>query len=79
MGKFLEVAAERPRGLNWEVMNLATHTGVVKGDATNLSLPYNDNEFFGVYSEHFIEHLFSRNLNCSKPSDSSRLLASHVL
>ena len=34
MGKFLEVAAERPRGLNWEVMNLATHTGVVKGDAT---------------------------------------------
>ena len=33
MGKFLEVAAERPRGLNWEVMNLATHVGVVKGDA----------------------------------------------
>ena len=58
MGKFLEVAAERPRGLNWEVMNLATHAGVVKGDATNLPLPYNDNEFFGVYSEHFIEHLF---------------------
>ena len=50
MGKFLEVAAERPRGLNWEVMNLATHAGVVKGDATNLPLPYNDNEFFGVYS-----------------------------
>ena len=58
MGKFLEVAAERPRGLNWEVMNLATHAGVVKGDATNLPLPYNDNEFFGVYSEHFIEHLY---------------------
>ena len=33
MGKFLEVAAERPRGLNWEVMNLATHSGVVKGDS----------------------------------------------
>lgn len=58
MAKFLEIAAENPRGLTWEVMNLATHTGVEKGDATNLPLPYNDNEFFGIYSEHFIEHIY---------------------
>jgi len=58
MAKFLEIAAENPRGLTWEVMNLATHSGVEKGDATNLPLPYSDNEFFGVYSEHFIEHVY---------------------
>ena len=58
MAKFLEIAAENPRGLTWEVMNLATHSGVEKGDATNLPLPYGDNEFFGVYSEHFIEHVY---------------------
>ncbi len=58
MAKFLEIAAENPRGLTWEVMNLATHSGVEKGDATNLPLPYSDNEFFGVYSEHFIEHIY---------------------
>lgn len=58
MAKFLEIAAENPRGLTWEVMNLATHTGVQKGDATNLPLPYSDNQFFGVYSEHFIEHIY---------------------
>lgn len=58
MAKFLEIAAEKPRGLTWEVMNLAVHDGVARGDATNLPLPYNDNEFFGVYSEHFIEHLY---------------------
>ena len=58
MAKFLEIAAEKPRGITWEVMNLATHAGVIKGDATNMPLPYNDNEFFGVYSEHFIEHLY---------------------
>ena len=58
MARYLEIAAERPRGLNWTVMNLATHRGVAKGDATNLPLPYSDNEFNGVYSEHFIEHMY---------------------
>lgn len=58
MARYLEIAAERPRGLNWTVMNLATHSGVAKGDATNLPLPYSDNEFNGVYSEHFIEHMY---------------------
>ena len=46
MAKFLEIAAENPRGLTWEVMNLATHSGVAQGDATNLPLPYSDNQFF---------------------------------
>ena len=58
MAKFLEIAAENPRGLTWEVMNQATHSGVAQGDATNLPLPYSDNQFFGVYSEHFIEHIY---------------------
>ena len=58
MARYLEIAAEKPRGLNWTVMNLATHNGVTKGDATNLPLPYSDNEFDGVYSEHFIEHMY---------------------
>ena len=62
MARYLEIAAERPRGLNWTVMNLAdnfkAHSGVSDGDATNIPLPYNDNEFDGIYSEHFIEHLY---------------------
>jgi len=58
MARYLEIAAEKPRGLNWTVMNLATHDGVSKGDATNLPLPYGDKEFNGVYSEHFIEHMY---------------------
>jgi len=58
MARYLEIAAEKPRGLNWTVMNLATHDGVSKGDATNLPLPYDDKEFNGVYSEHFIEHMY---------------------
>ena len=62
MARYLEIAAERPRGLNWTVMNLADnfkpHSGVSDGDATNIPLPYNDNEFDGIYSEHFIEHLY---------------------
>ncbi len=62
MARYLEIAAENPRGLNWTVMNLADnfkpHSGVSDGDATNIPMPYNDNEFDGIYSEHFIEHLY---------------------
>ena len=58
MGTFLEIAAEKPRSLNWTVMNLAIHQGVTKGDATNMPLPYSNEEFNGIYSEHFIEHLY---------------------
>ena len=49
MARYLEIAAENPRGLNWTVMNLADnfkpHSGVSDGDATNIPMPYNDNEF----------------------------------
>ncbi len=58
MATYLEIAAEKPRGFNWTVMNLATHTGVNSGDATNLPLPYSNEDFNGIYSEHFIEHLY---------------------
>mgnify|MGYP003143326144 CR=1 FL=1 len=58
MATYLEIAAEKPRGFNWTVMNLAEHSGVNRGDATNLPLPYSNEDFNGIYSEHFIEHLY---------------------
>tara|TARA_B100000927_G_C16342627_1_gene419906 strand:- start:152 stop:751 length:600 start_codon:yes stop_codon:yes gene_type:complete len=57
MATFLEIAADRPRGLNWKVVNLADRAGVDNLDLTNLPTPYQDNEFDGIYSEHFIEHM----------------------
>ena len=58
MATYLEIAAEKPRGLNWSVINLAEHDGVQKGDLTNLPTNFLDEEFDGIYSEHFIEHLY---------------------
>mgnify|MGYP001179874727 CR=1 FL=1 len=73
MATFLEIAAEKPRGLNWTVMNKATHAGVQKGNATNIPLPYMDNEFDGIYSEHFIEHMYKyQGINFLK--DAKRIL-----
>lgn len=57
MGQFLEIAADRPRGLNWTVVNLQKRSGVDNLDLTNLPTPYSDNQFDGIYSEHFIEHM----------------------
>ena len=57
MGQFLEIAADRPRGLNWTVVNLQDRSGVDNLDLTNLPTPYSDNQFDGIYSEHFIEHM----------------------
>lgn len=57
MGQFLEIAADRPRGLNWTVVNLQDRSGVDNLDLTNLPTPYMDNQFDGIYSEHFIEHM----------------------
>lgn len=57
MGQFLEIAADRPRGLNWTVVNLQKRDGVDNLDLTNLPTPYSDNQFDGIYSEHFIEHM----------------------
>ena len=58
MGQFLEIAADRPRGLNWTVVNLQDRDGVDNLDLTNLPTPYMDNQFDGIYSEHFIEHMY---------------------
>ena len=58
MGQFLEIAADRPRGLNWTVTNLQKRAGVDNLDLTNLPTPYSDNQFDGIYSEHFIEHIY---------------------
>lgn len=57
MGQFLEIAADRPRGLNWTVVNLQKRDGVDNLNLTNLPTPYSDNQFDGIYSEHFIEHM----------------------
>ena len=57
MGQFLEIAADRPRGLNWTVTNLQKRAGVDNLDLTNLPTPYSDNQFDGIYSEHFIHSL----------------------
>ena len=57
MGIFLEIAADRPRGLNWTVVNMLDRAGVDKLDLTNLPTPYFDEQFDGIYSEHFIEHI----------------------
>lgn len=58
MGQFLEIAADKPRGLNWTVTNLQKRAGVDNLDLTNLPTPYSDNQFDGIYSEHFIEHIY---------------------
>ena len=36
MATYLEIAAERSRGINWVGVNLASHEGVHKCDITNL-------------------------------------------
>ena len=58
MATYLEIAAERSRGINWVGVNLASHEGVHKCDITNLPTQFMDNEFNGIYSEHFIEHIY---------------------
>jgi ubiquinone/menaquinone biosynthesis C-methylase UbiE len=57
MGQYLEIAADRARGLNWTVVNMSDRPGVDSLDLTNLPTPYADNQFDGIYSEHFIEHM----------------------
>jgi len=53
MSNYLEVGASKQRGLNWMLIGFNVH------DMTNLPIPMvSDNEFDGVYSEHFIEHLY---------------------
>ena len=58
MATYLEIAAEKQRGLNWVGVNIESHAGIDKVDLTNLPTQYSDNQFDGIYSEHFIEHLY---------------------
>tara|TARA_R100000278_G_scaffold121408_1_gene105304 strand:+ start:723 stop:1337 length:615 start_codon:yes stop_codon:yes gene_type:complete len=61
MKKFLEIAAARRRGPEWVAVRDVNdkEAGVQKYDMTNLPMKgVPDNDFDGVYSEHFIEHLF---------------------
>ena len=58
MATYLEIAAEKQRGLNWVGVNIESHVVVDKVDLTNLPTQYSDNQFDGIYSEHFIEHLY---------------------
>jgi len=58
MATYLEIAAEKTRGLNWVGVNLESHPGIDKVDLTNLPTQYDDNQFDGVHAEHFIEHLY---------------------
>ena len=58
--KFLEIAASRKRGLNWDAVRDVADpaNGVEKYDLTKLPMRgVQDKTYNGVYSEHFIEHL----------------------
>tara|TARA_E500000318_G_scaffold46866_2_gene44199 strand:- start:1731 stop:2336 length:606 start_codon:yes stop_codon:yes gene_type:complete len=58
--RFLEIAASRKRGLNWDAVRDVADpaNGVEKYDLTKLPMRgVQDETYNGVYSEHFIEHL----------------------
>ena len=58
--RFLEIAASRKRGLNWDAVRDVADpaNGVEKYDLTKLPMRGVQEETYnGVYSEHFIEHL----------------------
>lgn len=59
MEQYLEVAADKKRGPNWTCVNIKEKPDCIVADLTNLPMQgVEDNSFDGVYSEHFIEHLF---------------------
>ena len=56
--KFLELAAEKPRGLNWDGISDKPWPGVMVYDMRKLPMRgVQDESYNGVYNEHFIEHL----------------------
>ena len=59
MPKFLEVAASRIRGINWDGVRDTPQPGCEVYDMTDLPMTrILDNTYDGIYSEHFIEHLY---------------------
>ena len=56
--RFLELAAEKPRGLNWDGISDKPWPGVMVYDMRKLPMRgVQDESYNGVYNEHFIEHL----------------------
>lgn len=56
--KFLEIAAAKQRGLNWDAVRDKPYPGVMVYDMRKLPMKgVQDESYNGVYSEHFIEHL----------------------
>ena len=59
MYKYLEVAAAKRRGKDWLGVRDVAMDGCQKYDMTNLPMKgVPDQSLEGIYSEHFIEHLF---------------------
>ena len=59
MERFLEIAADKKRGPEWLCVNIKEKPDCIVADLTSLPMPgVNDNSFEGIYSEHFIEHLY---------------------
>lgn len=56
--RFLEIAASKQRGLNWDAVRDVPMPGVMVYDMRNLPMKgVLDETYNGVYNEHFIEHL----------------------
>jgi len=56
--KYLEIAPNKIRGLNWEGVRDVPAPGCIVYDMRNLPMDgVADNTYSGVYNEHFIEHL----------------------
>lgn len=59
MEQYLEVAADKNRGPEWLCVNIEERPGCIVRDLTVLPMSGIDNNSFdGIYSEHFIEHLY---------------------
>ena len=59
MARYLEIAAKGKRGLNWDAVRDVPVDGCMVYDLTNLPMEgVSDNSYDGIYSEHFIEHLY---------------------
>ena len=56
--RFLEIAAAKQRGLNWDAVRDTPYPGVMVYDMRDLPMKgVEDQTYNGVYNEHFIEHL----------------------
>jgi predicted SAM-dependent methyltransferase len=56
--RYLEIAPNKNRGLNWDGVRDVPAPGCMVYDMRKLPMRgVMDNEYNGVYNEHFIEHL----------------------